>query len=62
VESRVNESDYCGPALSRAAQLISVAHRGEVVVSQPTAGPVRDDLPKARSDKNVLEQADEGDS
>jgi predicted ATPase len=39
------DGDYFGPALNRCARLMSVAHGGQVAVSEVTAGLVRDSLP-----------------
>jgi predicted ATPase/class 3 adenylate cyclase len=39
------EGDYFGPAVNRAARLMSAAHPGQVLCSQVTADLVRDSLP-----------------
>jgi predicted ATPase/class 3 adenylate cyclase len=43
--AEMREGDYFGAALNRAARLTSVAHGGQVVVSQATADLARDALP-----------------
>jgi predicted ATPase/class 3 adenylate cyclase len=45
--AEVRDGDYYGSALNRAARLMSVAHGGQVVVSQITEELVRDALPRA---------------
>ncbi len=41
-EAEIRDGDYYGTALNRAARLMSVAHGDQIVVSQVTAGLVRD--------------------
>jgi predicted ATPase/class 3 adenylate cyclase len=45
-ESELREHDYYGPVVNRCARLRSIAHGGQVVLSQATAELVRDALPK----------------
>ena len=44
-EAEFRDGDYFGPALNRAARLMSVAHGGQIVVSLATGELVRDRLP-----------------
>src|SRR6185436_6884385 len=39
------DGDYYGPPLNRAARLLASGHGGQTLVSEATAGLVRDDLP-----------------
>src|ERR1043165_2557029 len=39
------DGDYYGPELNRAARLLATGHGGQVLLSDVTAGLVRDDLP-----------------
>ena len=47
-EAEVRDGDYYGTALNRAARLMSVAHGGQIVVSQVTEELVRDALGRWR--------------
>jgi len=51
VESR--DDDYFGPPVNRVARLLSTAHGGQSVLSQPTYELVRDALPPQSSLKNL---------
>ena len=44
-ESELREHDYYGNAVNRCARLRSIAHGGQVLISEATAQLVRDDLP-----------------
>ena len=44
-EAQERSGDYYGPALNRAARLMSIAHGGQTLVSTTTADLVRDQLP-----------------
>jgi predicted ATPase/class 3 adenylate cyclase len=44
--AEVREGDYFGPALNRAARLMTAAHGGQVLVSHATEELVRDSLPE----------------
>jgi predicted ATPase/class 3 adenylate cyclase len=44
-EAELRAGDYYGPALNRAARLMSAAHGGQIVVSRATEELVRDHLP-----------------
>ncbi len=44
-EAEARGGDYYGPALNRAARLMSVGHGGQILVSSSTAELVRDSLP-----------------
>jgi predicted ATPase len=44
-EAEERGGDYFGPALNRAARIMSLAHGGQVVISSVTEGIVRDRLP-----------------
>jgi predicted ATPase/class 3 adenylate cyclase len=46
-EAEMREGDYYGAALNRAARLMSVGAGGQILVSNATAEPVRDQLPLA---------------
>src|SRR4051812_13750980 len=43
-EAELRDGDYYGPALNRAARLMSAAHGGQIVISRATEELVRDDL------------------
>jgi len=47
------DDDYFGPALNRAARLLSVAHGGQVLLSASTVALVRDWLPDGAGLKNL---------
>src|SRR6185503_6209057 len=44
-EAELRDGDYYGPALNRAARLMSAAHGGQIVISRATEELLRDDLP-----------------
>jgi predicted ATPase/class 3 adenylate cyclase len=44
-EAELRDGDYYGPALNRAARLMSAAHGGQIVISHATEELLRDDLP-----------------
>ena len=43
--AELRDGDYVGPTLNRVARLLAAGHGGQIVLSQPTASLVRDDLP-----------------
>jgi predicted ATPase/class 3 adenylate cyclase len=45
-EVELRGGDYFGPALNRAARLMSIGHGGQLLLSDVTADLVRDDLPE----------------
>jgi predicted ATPase/class 3 adenylate cyclase len=47
--AEVRDRDYFGPALSRVARLLTVAHGGQVLLSAATRELVQDDLPPGAS-------------
>ena len=54
-EAEERSGDYFGPALNRAARLMSVAHGGQTLLSATAAGLVRDQLPEAASLRDLGE-------
>jgi predicted ATPase/class 3 adenylate cyclase len=49
------DGDYYGPALNRAARLLSAGHGGQTLLSEAIAGLVRDDLPPSVSLRDLGE-------
>src|SRR5512140_1589748 len=54
-EAQERAGDYYGPALNRAARLMSVANGGQTLISTTTADLVRDQLPEGASIKDLGE-------
>ncbi len=54
-EAQERSGDYYGPALNRAARLMSVANGGQTLISTTTADLVRDQLPEGASIKDLGE-------
>jgi predicted ATPase/class 3 adenylate cyclase len=54
-EAEERSGDYFGPALNRAARLMSVAHGGQTLLSATAASLVRDQLPEASSLRDLGE-------
>jgi predicted ATPase/class 3 adenylate cyclase len=54
-EAQERSGDYYGPALNRAARLMSLAHGGQTLLSTTTADLVRDQLPAAASLRDLGE-------
>ncbi len=54
-EAQERSGDYYGPALNRAARLMSVANGGQTLISTTTADLVRDQLPDGVSIKDLGE-------
>ena len=54
-EAQERSGDFYGPALNRAARLMSIAHGGQTLLSTTTADLVRDDLPVDASLKDLGE-------
>ena len=54
-EAEERSGDYYGPALNRAARLMSVAHGGQTLISSATAELVRDQLPPEASLRDLGE-------
>ncbi len=52
-EAEVRAGDYYGPALNRAARLLSIGHGGQTLLSSTTADLVRDRLPEAVSIRDL---------
>jgi predicted ATPase/class 3 adenylate cyclase len=50
------DGDYYGPAVNRAARLLSAAHGGQVLLSSPTQELVRDTLPAGASLEDLGER------
>jgi class 3 adenylate cyclase len=44
-EAELRDGDYYGTAVNRAARLMSVAHGGQILISNAAMGLVRDQLP-----------------
>jgi predicted ATPase/class 3 adenylate cyclase len=54
-EAEARAGDYYGPALNRAARLMSVGHGGQILLSTITADLVRDQLPNGASIRDLGE-------
>jgi predicted ATPase/class 3 adenylate cyclase len=54
-EAQERSGDFYGPALNRAARLMSVAHGGQTLLSTTTADLVRDQLPESAALKDLGE-------
>ena len=54
-EAETRDGDYFGPALNRAARLMAIGHGGQILLSELTAGLVRDRLPAEASLRDLGE-------
>ena len=54
-EAEARAGDYYGPALNRAARLISIGYGGQTLLSTTTADLVRDQLPVGASLRDLGE-------
>ena len=52
-ESELREHDYYGPVVNRCARLRSIAHGGQVVLSQATSELVQDALPEGLAPRDM---------